>query len=244
MTGKVYLVGAGPGAADLMTLRAVRVLSLANVVLYDRLVGADVRAMIPPQAEQICVGKSHGHQSEQQDRIFRLMFAAAMSGKTVVRLKGGDPSVFGRMAEEWLFLQDLGIEVEVVPGISSAIAAAELAGVPVTARGIAESFAVITGHTALRQTDWHKYAAMETLVILMGVAHRAEIARALIHGGRAADTPVMFVTNATCEDEKIILSTLSDVAAALVEVKSPSVFVIGEVVSIRAVLLQPERAVA
>lgn len=244
MTGKVYLVGAGPGAADLLTLRAARVLSLADVVLYDRLVGADVRALISSQAEQISVGKIHGRQAEQQDRIFRLMFRAAMAGKTVVRLKGGDPSVFGRMAEEWLFLQDLGIPVEVVPGISSAIAAAELAGVPLTARGVAESFAVITGHSAVRQTDWQKYAHMDTLVILMGVSRRAEIARALIHAGRAPDTPVMFVTNATRADEKVTLSRLLDVSADLVNVESPSVFVIGEVVSIRDVLLAPERAVA
>lgn len=245
MSGRVFLVGAGPGDADLLTVRAVRLLSEADVVLYDRLISPDVLSCISPLAEQICVGKEHGRQAETQSRIFRLMLQHAMAGHNVVRLKGGDPSVFGRLAEEWLFLSGLGIPVEVVPGISSCIAASELAGVPLTARGIAKSFAVITGHGAgYGETDWSGYAAIDTLVILMGVSQRVAIAKALIAAGRRSSEPVMFVTSATTEQETITVATLGAVAADEVEVVSPSVFVIGDVVRLRSRIAAQAEAMA
>lgn len=245
MNGKVYLVGAGPGDPDLLTVRAVRVLNEIDVLLYDRLAGEKVLALVNPLAERIYVGKHEGEQEATQNMIFELMLHHARAGRTVARLKGGDPSVFGRAAEEWQVLAEAGVEVEVVPGISSAIAAAELAGVPLTARGISHGFAVVTGHGADEgPLLWHKYAGVDTLVVLMGVKERAEIALELIRAGRKVDEPVMFVERATTPREKVIVATLGEVAAGSVAVNPPAVFVIGAVVNLRALLTRVQMVAA
>jgi len=234
---KVYLMGAGPGDPDLLTVKALRILRAADVVLYDRLVSPEVLALANPGAELIYVGKHEGEQESVQALIFELMRQHARRGRTVARLKGGDPCVFGRAGEEWLSLVRDGVEVEIVPGVSSALAAPELAGVPLTYRGLSRGFAVVAGHAAgAGGVDWRDYARVDTLVILMGVRERANIARALIDAGRRADEPVVFVERATTPDERVVDTTLGAVAARKVEVEAPAVFVIGAVAALRAEL--------
>lgn len=233
----VYLVGAGPGRADLLTLRAAQVLAVADVVLYDRLVSAEVLAMARPGALLVDAGKEHGRQEETQQRILEQLDFYARRYTHVVRLKGGDPCVFGRGAEEWQWLRGRGWEVELVPGVTSALAAPALACIPPTFRGVARSFAVVTGHACGEQEpDWKALAAVDTLIILMGVARRAQIARQLIEAGRSAGEPVAFVENATLPDERVATTDLGAVAQGMVDVVNPAVMVVGEVVRLRDAL--------
>lgn len=241
MTGTVYLVGAGPGDPDLLTVGALRAIQRADVVLYDRLVGSGVLDLIPERSRRIPVGKTPGHQEETQRRILWLMAAHARRGRTVIRLKGGDPFIYGRGGEEWEHLVHNGIPVEVVPGISSALSVPALAGIPLTHRGISSSFAIVTGQRAGGPTDdWTPYTAVDTLVVLMGVTHRAEIARKLIVAGRAARQPTAFIQSGTTADEVVTVTTLSEVAYEPTDVKSPAVWVIGEVVALRHLLVSAE----
>lgn len=240
--GKLYLVGAGPGDPELLTLKAVRALAQCDVVLYDRLIGPEILKHAPAQAELIYVGKHEGEQAATQQFIFELIEKYAKEGKTVVRLKGGDPFVFGRGAEEWKVAAAHGMDVEVVPGITSAVSLPGLAGIPLTYRRMSQSFAVITGHCRHGvEPDWKQYVRIDTLVILMGAKNRRLIAQSLIEAGRAKDEPVAFIERGTHPDEKIIESVLSKVAAGEVEVRSPAVFVIGHVVKLREQLQNRER---
>ena len=204
-------------------------------MLYDRLVSLEVLSFARPDAELIYVGKHEGEQNCTQAQIFDLIRSHALDGKIVARLKGGDPLVFGRGAEEWALAIKRGIDVELIPGVTSAVAVPGLAGIPLTYRGVAQSFAVITGHCreSLAQ-DWSKYASVDTLIVLMGVKNRCFIADALIAAGRHPAEPVAFIERGTLEDERIVETALAAVAAGEVEVKSPAVFVIGEVVRLRA----------
>jgi uroporphyrin-III C-methyltransferase len=232
--GKVFIVGAGPGDPELLTVKAHRVLREADVIIYDRLVNAEILEFASPWAERIYAGKHEGEQEREQQRILALLLEHALQDKTVVRLKGGDPMVFGRGAEEWAFLAAHGVETEIVPGVSSAIAAPALAGIPLTFRGVATSFAVATGHCRDGQnTDWDRYSGVDTLVILMGVKHRAAIAAHLIAAGRAGDTPAAFIENGSTERERVVETTLAEIAAGRVDVEAPAVFVVGEVVALR-----------
>lgn len=231
---KVYLAGGCPGDPDLLTVKAVRVLQHADVVIYDRLVSAEVLAVANPSAIFIYAGKAQGQQEQIQSEIHDWILRYADEVDTIVRLKSGDPTVFGRAGEELEFLARHGIEAEVIPGISSAVAAPAHAGIPLTYRGVAGSFVVIAGHReGLTTIDWSAYSAVETLVVLMGVEHRDIIARALLNEGRPGDLPVAFIENATTERERVVESTLADVAARRVAVSAPAVFVIGEVVRLR-----------
>jgi len=230
--GKVWLVGAGPGDPELLTLAAYRVLQCADVVLYDRLVSAEILACVRPGAQFVYLGKEEGEQESVQRRIHSLMAEYARQYETVVRLKGGDPMVFGRGGEEWAFLVDRGIDVEFIPGLSCATAVPGLAGIPLTLRGVSRSFAVITGRTAVgRPILWDQYADVDTLVILMGVRDRSAIAQALIAGGRPPDQPVAFIERGATPFERKVVATLREVAAGQVEVNSPAVFLVGEVVA-------------
>ena len=235
---KAYIVGAGPGDPGLLTLRAFHLLQSADVVLYDRLVSPQILALIPPQVEQVYAGKVQGEQAAVQEFISRMLIEYSNSGRTVVRLKGGDPLVFGRGAEEWRLLREAGIEVELVPGVSSATSVLGLAGIPPTFRGIADGFAVVTGHLRDESEgiDWSKYAAVDTLIILMGVRTRAQIARELIRHGRPSCQPVAFVERGATPDERVVVATLGEVADGLVEVENPAVFVAGDVVRLRPFL--------
>lgn len=232
------MVGAGPGDPDLLTVKALRVLGRCDVVLYDRLVGKEILDLIDPAAEKFDVGKHEGQQQMVQENIFRLLLEHARAGKIVVRLKGGDPLVFGRGAEEWALAINSGVDVELIPGISSAIAIPGLAGIPLTFRNVSRSFAVVTGRSGDNtEPDWTRFTGIDTLIILMGVRTRAAIATGLIAAGRNRDEPVAFVERGASLDERIIISTLGDVAAGHVEVNGHAVFVVGEVVRIREMLL-------
>lgn len=225
----VSLVGAGPGDPDLLTMKAARLLGDADIVVHDALVGRGVLDLIPVHAERIDVGKRVGR-PVPQEMISALLVELGRQGKRIVRLKGGDPFVFGRGGEEAIALQEAGIEYEVVPGITSSIAAPAAAGVPVTHRGVSAAFTVVTGHRRPGEpdVDWRSLAKVGgTIVILMGVTHRAAIADELIVGGLAPDTPVAAIQSATTDDEAVVRCALADLGAAIVE--SPATIVVGGV---------------
>ena len=231
------MIGAGPGDAELLTLRAVRLLGDCDVVLFDRLVSKDVLKFARADAELIFVGKHEGEQDCVQARIFDLIATHAGQGRIVGRLKGGDPLIFGRGAEEWELALQHGIEVELVPGVSSAVSVPGLAGIPLTYRGVSQGFAVITAHCREGIAEqWDRYVLVDTLVVLMGVKNRLTIAKSLIQAGPRSDQPVAFIESGTTDRERVIESTLQAVAEGQVEVASPAVFVIGEVVRLRAQL--------
>jgi len=240
--GKLYVMGAGPGDAELLTLKAARALGECDVVLYDRLVSREVLSFARADAELIYVGKHPGEQERTQEQIFELICSHARQGKRVARLKGGDPLVFGRGAEEWRLAREQGIEVELIPGVTSAVGVPGMAGIPLTYRGVSQSFAVITGHChdGLAE-DWTKFAAIDTLVVLMGVTNRRAIAAALMAAGRSAEEPVAFIERGSMPEERVVDGTLGSVAAGLLEVASPAVWVIGEVVRLREQLMGKAR---
>jgi uroporphyrin-III C-methyltransferase len=243
MRGKVYLVGAGPGDPDLMTVRAVKIIQSADVILYDALVGEGIKKLFPPEAEIIDVGKRADNHTYSQAEMNRMLVELAYKFKTVVRVKGGDPYVFGRGGEEAETLAREGLEVEVVPGISSAIAAPASAGIPVTFRGYASSVTILTGHedptkgaTAL---DFKALAVLQgTLVILMGIKRLGENVRALLDNGKSPETPVAIIERGTTPEERVTIGTLGTIVALAEErkVEAPAVIVIGEVVKLREVL--------
>lgn len=225
----VYLVGAGPGDPELLTLRAARLLANADVVVFDRLVAPEVLDLISENAVLIDVGKVSG-QSQDQQKINDLLITHGRLHDTVVRLKGGDPFVFGRGGEEALALAHAGVACVVVPGISSAIAVPAIAGIPVTHRGIATSFTVVTGHRMEGEADvdWDALGKVGgTIVVLMGVTRRAEIARRLLESGRATSDPVVVVRRGTHADQSIVATTLAGLAE--VELEPPSIIVVGPV---------------
>lgn len=241
----IYIVGAGPGRADLLTVRAARILSECDAVLYDRLISPEVLDLVRPGAELHYVGKHEGDQDRVQPLILERLEDCARRCKRVVRLKSGDPLVFGRGAEEWAWLVERGWDVEMVPGITSAISVPALAGIPPTFRGMAGGFAVVTGHRKPGGCQqWHAYASIDTLIILMGVQARSEIAQCLMGAGRAASEPVAFIENGSTPRERVITSTLEEVASGNVAVSAPAVMVVGEVVRLRDHLVPWVQAIA
>jgi uroporphyrin-III C-methyltransferase len=234
--GKGYLVGAGPGAAELITVRGLRLIQQADVIIYDRLAAPELLAEARPDAELIYVGKAAGHHTLSQAEINALLVARVAAGDQVVRLKGGDPFVFGRGGEEALALRAAGLSFEIVPGISSAIAAPAYAGIPVTQRGVATSFTVVTGHDCAESsgTDWGVLAQLPTLIVLMGVGQIAEIATRLMAAGRAATTPAAAIQWGTTGDQQIVRASLDSIASELrvAKISSPAVIVIGEVAAL------------
>jgi uroporphyrin-III C-methyltransferase len=240
-TAKVFLVGAGPGDPDLLTIKAVKAIAVADVVLLDDLVNREVLQHARPGVRVIEVGKRGGCQSTPQEFIERMMVAEARAGHCVVRIKGGDPFIFGRGGEECATLRAAGIAVEVVNGISSGLAAPSSIGVPLTHRQHSQGAIFITGHgkTAEHNPDWATLARLDlTLVIYMGVARCAEIQAALLAGGKRADTPVAVVQSATGEAQAQLITTLGQLPAALAAsgLGSPSIIVIGDVVRCAAQL--------
>lgn len=227
----VYLVGAGPGDADLVTLRAARLLAEADVVVHDRLVGAGVLDLISPRARRIDVGKTPGSSNSQGD-INDLLVDLAREHAVVVRLKGGDPFVFGRGGEEACALTARGVDVRVVPGISSAFAAPLLAGIPVTHRGVSHGVCVVTATAESgARVDFVDLARPGiTLVVLMGVARRREIADELRRGGLDGSTPVAVVQRASSLDQRVVRGRLDELADF--DVASPAVIVVGPVAAL------------
>jgi uroporphyrin-III C-methyltransferase len=240
VSGVVYLVGAGPGDPQLITVLGLDRLRRADVVVYDRLVSPELLAEAPPEAERIFVGKAAGDHTCHQDEINALLIRHAREGRTVVRLKGGDPFVFGRGSEEVLACAEAGVACEVIPGVSSAIGVPERAGIPLTQRTMAGGFAVVTGHCVEGdRQDWATLARIETLVILMGLAKLPEICGLLLFHGRGANTPVAVIEQGTLPGERIVVATLGTIAGdvALAGIKPPATIVIGEVVRIRERLM-------
>ncbi len=230
----VALVGAGPGDPGLLTVRGRELLSRADVVIHDRLVTAETLALASPDAERVDVGKRPGDPGRQA-AINGLMVEHARAGRAVVRLKGGDPFVFGRGGEEVEALREAGIEFEVVPGVSSAFAAPAAAGIPVTHRALAASVTVVTGHVGDASepgaVDWHALgSAGGTLVILMGMSERQQIAERLLAAGRQASSPVAVVHWGTTAQEQVVRTDLGHLAE--VELPAPAVIVVGPVAAL------------
>lgn len=230
--GTVYLVGAGPGHPDLITVRGQRLLREADVVVYDRLVHGDLVREAPAAAALYYVGKSPGEHSVVQAEINALLSTKAERGNVVVRLKGGDPFVFGRGGEEAWHLRRSDVPFEVVPGISSATGVPAYAGIPVTHRGRSRAFTVVTGHTcAMDDTalDWDHLVSVDTLVILMGLRRLPKIADRLIAEGRAGDTPVSVIASGATENQRVVRGTLDTIAGRLGPLEPPVTIVIGGV---------------
>jgi uroporphyrin-III C-methyltransferase len=249
--GVVHLVGAGPGDPGLLTLRAATLLATADVVAHDRLVPDAILDLLPPHVERVAVGKPDAPGTGdrgtcagwRQGAIEDLLVDLARQGRAVVRLKGGDPFVFGRGGEEAIRCHEAGIEVEVVPGVTSAVAAPAAAGIPVTHRGLASAVAFVTGHEdpakPASQLDWSGLAAFPgTLVFLMGVHHASRIAEQLVLHGRDAATPVAVVRWGTTERQEELVTSLTDLAADILRtgIASPATIVVGDVVRVRAML--------
>jgi uroporphyrin-III C-methyltransferase len=235
LSGKVFIVGAGPGDPRLITVWGVECLRMADAVVYDRLIDPGLLGEMREGAESIYVGKESGRHTWPQERINELLAALAAAGKTVVRLKGGDPFVFGRGGEEAAFLAARGIDVEIVPGISSAIAAPAFAGIPVTHRGLSNSFAVATGHPcpAGAEPDFLSlFRAAGTLVVLMGVERMPEIARTLLAGNADPVTPVAVIEQGSRAGQKITITDLLHAERDCISVKPPAVIVIGPTVAL------------
>ena len=233
--GIVYIVGGGPGDPGLMTVKGLECLRRADVVLYDRLAPLELLDEVPPHAQLIDVGKEPKRHRRSQDEINTLLIEKAREGKTVVRLKGGDPFVFGRGGEECQALAEAGIPYEVIPGVSSAVAVPAYAGIPVTHRGITTSFAVVAGHTggADSDIDWTSLVRTGTVVFLMGVEHLPEIVAQLLTHGRLPDTPVAVIQEGTTQNQLVVTGTLEDIVEKTQDVRPPAVFIIGEVVRLR-----------
>lgn len=236
--GKVYLVGAGPGNPELLTLRAAALVEAADVIVYDRLVQERVLARARPEAERIAVGKVVGGPHTQQDHIHEVLLAKAREGKMVVRLKGGDPFMFGRGGEEAEFLVEHGIAFEVVPGVSSTVAAPLRALIPVTHRGVAPCVAFVTGHESQEEDshlDWEALGRMPTLVFVMPVQNLRHITGALIAHGREVSTPAAVIHAAFWDDEQVVTGTLGTIADVVeaAGVRPPATLVVGEVVRLR-----------
>ena len=237
MNGKVYLVGSGPGGEGLLTMRARAVIDAADVILYDQLPGEEILASLPARAEKIDCGKYGGKHTLEQDEIESLIVDRAQKGMIVVRLKGGDPFLFGRGGEELETLRRAGISVEMVPGVSSALAVPASVGIPLTHRKYASQVTILTGSEDPTKPgpalDWQLLAKSRgTIVILMGVANLGKIADALIRNGKAIDTPVAIIERGLRKDRRVTTGSLATIAddARKNEVKPPAVIVIGDVV--------------
>lgn len=234
MTGTVFLVGAGPGDPELLTIKAARVLERADAVLYDRLVDPGVLRLVPPGCLLECVGKAPGGRGWTQPQIHQELIALAHRFHTVVRLKGGDPFVFGRGGEESWALYHAAIPVHIVPGLSSALGAPAVAGVPVTHRGVSSSVLVIEGHDPDR-LEWRLLSGTQaTLVFLMAVGSMATIAERLALFGKPGSTPAAILERASTERERVIKTTMAQIGQVINihHVENPAVFVIGEAVGV------------
>lgn len=238
MLGIVYIVGAGPGDPELITLKGARVLGEADVVLYDRLVDPGLLEICRPEALRVFVGKRCGRASVTQMEINDTMIHHARRGLRVVRLKGGDPFVFGRGGEECLALAKEGIPFEVVPGVSSATSVPAYAGIPVTHRNVAGAFTVISGHLhgETAPHDWAALATSPTLIVLMGLRNLSEIAARLLSAGKPGDTPAAVIQAGTGDRQRTVVAPLDRIALEARELEPPAVVVIGAVAALHAEL--------
>jgi len=236
MKGKVYIVGAGPGDSGLLTLKALDLIKSADIVLYDRLVSDDILKMVPGSVQKVYVGRNVGDDYAHQEETDKLMAHHANDGKKVVRLKGGDPFIFGRGGEEAEFLRENGIDFEIVPGISSATASPAYAGIPLTHRLFSSSVAIVTGHEDATKDElavrWKELAnAVDTIVVLMGMGRLKQIVDDLVSAGMNKDTDVAIIESGTTKEQKVLLGNLSNIVGKVKDgdIKPPAIIVIGKV---------------
>lgn len=232
--GFVYLIGAGPGDPQLITLKGQQLLKTCDAVVYDHLASAAFLSWVPSHCRILYVGKQAGHHSMTQEQINELLIKLAREGLKVVRLKGGDPFVFGRGSEEILALKEQGINWEIIPGITSCVSVPELAGIPVTHRNVSRSFHVITGHTLAgiqSEEALAPYGACEgTLVFLMGLHNLESIVKGLLKGGKTADTPAAVIEDGSLDSQRIVRGTLKNIYEKTLkaQIKTPAIIVVGE----------------
>ncbi|WP_309089328.1 uroporphyrinogen-III C-methyltransferase [Phenylobacterium sp.] len=234
--GQVWLVGAGPGDPDLLTIKALKVLKTADVVVHDGLVSDEILDLAPEGARRISVAKRKSRHSYAQDEINRMLVAFAQEGLTVVRLKGGDPFIFGRGGEELEACRAAGVDCQIVPGVTAALAAGASAGAPLTHRGSAQAVTFVTGHAAQGaepDLDWASLArANQTVVIYMGLSQATAIAARLMAAGRDAATPALIVENASRGDERRLTTTLGGMAEAAAHLSGPALLIVGEAMAL------------
>ncbi len=233
----VYLTGAGPGNMDLLTVKALRVVREADVIIYDRLANPDILKEAKDGCEFVYVGKEDKKHSLPQEQINEVIYQNSLKYDNIVRLKGGDPLVFGRGGEEGIYLYDRGVKFEFIPGVTSAIAVPQYAGIPVTHRGITVSFRVVTGHESSNkehsQITWENFKSDDTIVFLMGLHRLKTIAKKLIEIGKPRDYPVAVISRGTTKDEKTVVGTLENIWQLAKDLPTPALIVVGEVVKLR-----------
>lgn len=234
---KVYLTGAGPGDIELLTIKALRVIKEADVIIYDRLANPDILHEAKSGCEFVYVGKEDGRHIVPQDDINEVIYQNALKHENVVRLKGGDPFVFGRGGEEALYLKERGIAFDVIPGITSAISAPAYAGIPVTHRGVSVSFRVVTGHESPNkkesQIPWETFKTDDTIVFLMGLHNLPKISKKLMEIGKPKDYPCAVISKGTTQDQSVVVGTLENIVAKTKDVPTPALIVVGRVVELR-----------
>jgi len=235
--GKVYLTGAGPGDMELLTLKAMRVVKEADVIIYDRLANPEILKEAKSGCEFVYVGKEDGHHIMPQEQINETIYQNALKHECVVRLKGGDPFVFGRGGEEGAYLHKRGISFEIIPGITSAISVPAYAGIPVTHRGVAVSFRVVTGHESPdkknSQIPWANYKTDDTIVFLMGLHNLGKIAKKLIEIGKSAECPCAVISKGTTPEQEVVVGTLENIVEKAKGAPTPAMIIVGEVVNLR-----------
>jgi len=235
--GNVYLTGAGPGDIELLTLKAARVIKEADVVIYDRLANPDILKMAKNGCEFVYVGKEDGRHIVPQDDINEIIYQNALKYENVVRLKGGDPFVFGRGGEEAAYLYDRDVKFEIIPGITSAISGPAYAGIPVTHRGVSVSFRVVTGHESpnkkVSQIPWDNFKTDDTIIFLMGLHNLPKISEKLIEIGKAQNYPVAVISKGTTKDQVVVVGTLENIVEKAKDIPTPALIVVGKVVELR-----------
>lgn len=235
--GKVYLTGAGPGDIELLTLKALRVIKEADIIIYDRLANPDILKEAKNGCEFVYVGKEDGKHIVPQDDINEVIYQNALKHENVVRLKGGDPFVFGRGGEEALYLKERDIAFEIIPGITSAISGPAYAGIPVTHRGVSVSFRVVTGHESPNkkesQIPWDTFKTDDTIIFLMGLHNLPKISKKLIELGKPNDYPCAVISKGTTKDQKVVIGTLENIVEKTKNLPTPALIVVGRVVELR-----------
>ena len=235
--GKVYLTGAGPGDIELMTVKAARIVTEADIIIYDRLANPKILETAKEGCELIYVGKQDGKHSVPQDKINEIIYQAALKYEKVVRLKGGDPFVFGRGGEEAIYLFDRDIKFEIIPGITSSISVPAYAGIPVTHRGVTTSFRVVTGHESpnkrISQIEWESFLNDETLVFLMGFHNIGLITKKLMQHGKSKDYPCAVISKGSTPEQEVVVGTLETIVEDSKDMPTPAIIVVGEVVKLR-----------